>query len=188
METFLYSSLTKDGCKIAVGGLCPNNMGTKCVESYKALETIEIGRDKSGFFIDFMLSKYIKEFSVPQVEGVCASIKINDNGPCCGGIAGNPFEDGESADGALGKIKDNTYSVAVPGRMGIVFESDFNTAKGIHKYFLGLNHMSIQDAIDCAVLFMEQKGVTFVLASDGCGECSYGVVYTSGQKWCYLNK
>jgi hypothetical protein len=186
VETFLYSSVTKDGFKIAVGGLCPDNMGNKCSESYKVFETIEIGRDKSEFFIDYMLSKYIKEFSVPQVEGVCASIRVRDEGLCCGGIAGNPFKDHESADGALERNKDNIYTVTVPGRMGIVFESDYGIAKEIHEYFLDLNHLTIKEAIDYAVLFMEQKKVTFVLASDGSGEGSCGLVYTSGQKWCYL--
>ena len=186
MDTFLYSSVTKDGCKIAVGGLCPKNMGTKCVESYKALETIKIGSENSEFFIDFMLSKYIKKFSLPQVEYVCASIKVKDNGPCCGGIAGSLFKKNESADGALKKNKDNIFTVALPGRMGIVFESDYNTAKGIHKYFLDLNYLPIREAINCAVLVMEQREVTFILASDGCGEGSFGVIYTSGQKWCYL--
>ncbi|MGB4437687.1 MAG: hypothetical protein WBJ13_00380 [Sedimentibacter sp.] len=186
METFLYSSVTKDGYKIAVGGLCPNNMGTECAESYKAFETIKFGREKSEFFIDFMLSKYIREFSILQVKCVCASIKVSDNGPRCGGIAGNPFQENESADGALEKNKDNIYTVAVPGRMGIVFESDYNTAKEIHKYFLDLNYLPIKEAIICAVLFMEQKKVTFVFASDGSGEGSFGAVYTSGQKWCYL--
>ena len=186
VETFLYSSVTKDGCKIAIGGLCPNNMGTKCLESYKAFETIKFGKDKSEFFTDFMLSKYIKEFSVPQVKWVCASIKVNDNGPYCGGIAGNPFLDNESADGALEKNKDNIYTIAVPGRMGIVFESDYNTAKEIHKYFINLSCLPIREAIIYAVLFVEKKKITFIFASDGSGEGSSGVVYTSGQKWCYL--
>jgi hypothetical protein len=39
VETFLYSSVTKDGFKIAVGGLCPDGMGNECAESYKALDT-----------------------------------------------------------------------------------------------------------------------------------------------------
>jgi len=186
VETFLYSSVTKDGLKIAVGGLCPDGMGNECAESYKTLETIEIGSDKSEFFIDYMLSKYIKEFSQPQVEGVCASVRVRDEGPCCGGIAGNPFNDHESAEGGLERNKDNIYTIALPGRMGIVFESDYETAKEIHKYILSLNHLTIKEAIDYAVLFMEEKEVTFVLASDGSGEGSYGIVYTSGQKWCFL--
>lgn len=186
METFLYSSVTKDGFKIAVGGLCLDGMGNECAKSYKALETIEIGSEKSEFFIDFILSKYIREFSLPQAEGVCASVRVRDEGPCCGGIAGNPFKDHESAEGVLEKTKDKIYTLAIPGRMGIVFESDYETAKEIEEYFLGLNHLTIKEAIDYAVLFMEEKEVAFVLASDGTGEGSWGLVYTSGQKWCYL--
>ena len=47
METFLYSSVTKDGFKYWEG-LCPDGMGRMC-EIIWALETIEIGSEKVGF-------------------------------------------------------------------------------------------------------------------------------------------
>ncbi len=186
METFLYSSTTKDGCKIAVGGLCNGDSVNMCTESYRSFESVEFGKYKSEFFIDFMLGKYIGQFSLLQVKGLCASINVSKNGQCCGGIAGNPFKDCESADGTLEKIENDIYTVAVPGRMGIVFQSDNNTAKEIHEYFIKFNDMKIMEAIIKVVLFMEEKKTTFVVASDGSGENSCGMVYTSGQKWCYL--
>lgn len=186
METFLYSSTTKDGYKIAVGGFCCKDAVNMCRESYKVFEIIEFGREKSGFFIDFMLSKYIRQFSPLNVKGVCASIKVSENGQCCGAVAGDPLKDSQSADGTLVKGENNIYTVALPGRMGAVFQSDYNTAKEIHKYFVQLNNTEIKDAVKKIVLFMEEKKITFVVASDGSGEGSYGAVYTSGQKWCFL--
>ncbi|MFA9423215.1 MAG: hypothetical protein ACERLG_06535 [Sedimentibacter sp.] len=186
VETFLYSSATKDGCKIAVGGLCCNDVVNMCAKSYKTFEIIDFGKNKSEFFIDFMLSKYIMKFSLIHVKGVCASIQASKNGKCCGGIAGNPFNKCESANGALERIEEGIYTVAIPGMVGTVFQSDYNTAKRIHEYFLQIKNMEIMDAIKRVVLFMEEKKITFVVASDGSGENSCGIVYTSGQKWCYL--
>lgn len=186
METFICSCVTKDGFKTAVGGLCTNNYASICSESYKAFEHVEFGEKMSGFYVDFMLGKKLKEFSMFHVKGVCASIKAGKTGKCFGGAAGSPFKDIESADGSLEQIDDNIYTIAVPGRMGTVFESGYSTAKEIHEYFIQLNKLNIKEAIERAVLFMENKGVIFAASTDGSGEGSYGAVYTSGQKWCYL--
>lgn len=186
MKTFLYSSTTKDGHEFAVVGICKKEHVKMCQEPYKALESVEIGKNKSEYFIDSMLSNYIKKFSNPYAIAVGATIKASEIGLCCGGIIGNPFIETESASGQLEVVGNNIYVAAIPGRFGAAFQSDYNKAKEVHEKLLKINDVQLSEAVYKAADILEPMN-TFLLVSDGSGEGSYGAVYTSGQGWYIIN-
>lgn len=185
MDTFLFSSTTKEGYKFAVGGICKSEYVEIAANKYKNLELIELGKNRSEYFIDYMLSKYIKKFSITHTAAVGATIKTSENGLCCGGIIGNPLFDIESADGQLELIGNNIYSIAFPGRFGVAFESEFNEAKLVREKLININDAQLSESVYKAVNVLKSM-LTFILASDGSGEGSFGTIYTSGQGWCIL--
>lgn len=185
METFLFSSTTREGYKFAVGGICKREYVQISAEQYKNLELIEFGKNRSEYFIDYMLSKYIKEFSTTHTAAVGATLRASEKGVRCGGIIGNPFIEAESADGQLEVVGNNIYSIAIPDGFGVAFESEFNEAKSIHEKLLNISDAQLSESVFKAVDILKSMH-TFILASDGSGEGSLGAIYTSGQGWCIL--
>ncbi|MGD9567690.1 MAG: hypothetical protein AB7V48_05120 [Sedimentibacter sp.] len=186
LETFLFSSKTVDSYKFAVGGICPKGLENTCSMQYKSLELAELGKNKSGYFIDFMLSKYIKELSAPYIKAVCASVRTCKEGELSGGVIGSPNKDTESANSELEEIEENLYLIALPGKMGIAFAANYQKSKEIYEYIMEQKDMPICSLVNNSVNFLESNSKTFILASDGSGEGSFGAVYTSGQKWSVL--
>lgn len=185
-ETFSYSSRTKDGYKFAVGGLCLKGYKEVCTWNFKAMEKVEIGINKSGYFIDFMFGRYIMKLSSLNVKAVCGSINVSNEGDIFGGIIGSPHIELNSANGELEQVGENIYVIAYPGRMGIAFVSDYKKALELQSYMQSINNIPLIEAVNKAVSFAELMLDTFIISSDGSGENSYGTIYTSGQKWCVL--
>lgn len=185
MDTFLFSSTTKEGYKFAVGGICKSEYVEIAAEKYKNLELVELGKNRSEYFIDYMMSKYIKEFSITHTAAVGATIKTSEKGLYSGSVIGNPFFDVESADGELQLIGNNIYSIAFSGRFGVAFQSEFNEAKSVHKELININNAQLSKSVYKAVNILKSMRI-FILASDGSGEGSFGAIYTSGQGWCIL--
>lgn len=167
---FDFSTHTLEGYPIIGAGICDIIHRKQALDIFSNINKISLGiKDLNDpFEIDYLLKERIAKTSPPYVFGLALSIEIpNAMGPT-GGIIGNPFFQGETANGLSQDIGNGFSIVALPGGPGLLIQGDKGIAKNIFtNIVIGENKLIstkqiieefIKNGIDLAIIVTDGTG------------------------------
>lgn len=130
---FSFSTHTLEGYPIIGAGICDIIHRKEALNIFSDINKISLGIKglNDPFNIDYLLREKIAKISPPYVFGLALSIEIPGAIGPTGGIIGNPFFQGETANGLSQDIGNGFSVVALPGGPGLLIQGDKGKAKNI---------------------------------------------------------
>ena len=180
MESFVYDSLMADKTPMAVCVLCKDGRSGEIKEALSALDTMEFGKYRSAYTIDYRLSDILKTLLSPFKDDVIvfgASVETAEADCPTGGLLGTMGGECVSAEREIFS-KDGFTFVTRPGEYAFALEGEdtslaeeitgsVKNAQNMPEYMEDLTGISK----DTEMLYdaLEKSGREFIFISDGSG-------------------
>ncbi|MGN9165453.1 hypothetical protein ACTNDY_09295 [Tissierellaceae bacterium HCP3S3_D8] len=130
---FHFSTHTFEGHPIIGAGICDIIHGKQVLDISSSIDNISLRvRDlNNSYEIDYLLKEKIAKIFPTYVLGLALSIEVPDAIGPTGGIIGNPFFEGKTANGLSQDIGNGFSVIALPGGPGLLIQGDTGIAKNI---------------------------------------------------------
>jgi len=176
---FAFSSNTLEGYPIIGACICDIMYKEKVLNIFSKIDEIYLDIDEIGnaYKIDYLLKEKIAKISPDYIIGLALSINVPNAAGPTGGIIGNPFFRGKTADGAVDNIGNGYCVAALPGGPGLLIKSDESTSKNIFaNIVIGENKL-----ISCNKIVREFENNNIniaIVVKDGTGKTEDGMILT----------
>ncbi|MBF4693935.1 hypothetical protein [Fusibacter ferrireducens] len=170
---------TKEGYRLAIGGICLAGTQEYWKEKFTELTQVQICRDNI-YMIDYTIATALRDLAEASLYFVGCSLdtqgKLNDN-ERTGGIVGCPNEPIESAASCC-EIFPNGFSMySEPGGPGMVALADPEITMQVVKKIKSIKEKELEQEV---LKVIQQSGIdSFILVFDGSGDRAQGMLIVS---------
>lgn len=180
IEGFLMSIITSQGYLLSIGGFCVKNLAELQKRKFRTLIDLKYPNTIGAYQVDALLADKVKEYAIPSLFLIGASIKIPHLNFNTGGILGDPHASVNSANGNIEILKNNFSQLTLPGGPGVAIQGKKSTLNKISNAFTSLNENNAKKRFNTAKRILEEDKINqYIIVSDGCGPSCYSHVELS---------
>ena len=173
MEPFVVQGKTKNGVPFYLAGLAESGAEEKAKRWADYWQSHVFCGRTNVVVLEERLLAFCMEGPTEGLLAMGASVQW-PGVPCrSGGIIGDPMDEGESAEGALERIRDGLWLCAYPGRFGAVFTATEEEAKALEEEMRRWTAFSNPKSVPQVEMLLKERCDCFILISDGSGPDSY---------------
>jgi hypothetical protein len=175
---FTFSSNTLEGYPIIGAGICDEMYKTEALNVFSRINTLPLDiKTDDPYEVDCKLQERIAVISPHYVKCLALSINVPHIKVPTGGIIGNPFNIGRTADNNIDDIGNGYCVAALPGGPGLMIRGNTAAAKNIFsEIVLGENKIIPISKIE--QIIRKNKIDIAIIIKDGTGSSENGMIMT----------
>lgn len=175
---FVFSSKTLDGYPVIGAGICEEGYKLEVLSVFSRIDTLSLDINTDDpYDVDLKLHEKIAKISPDYVKGLALSTYVpNAKGPT-GGIIGNPFDVGKTADNNIYDVGNGYCVAALPGGPGLMIKGEKAIAKNIFSE-IAVGENKIISASKIEQIFIKNNIDIAIIIKDGTGSQENGIIMT----------
>lgn len=175
---FVFSSKTLDGYPVIGAGICEQCYKLEVLNVFSRIDSLSLDINTDDpYDVDLKLHENIAKISPDYVKGLALSTYVpNAKGPT-GGIIGNPFAVGKTADNNIYDAGNGYCVAALPGGPGLMIKGEKDIAKNIFSE-IAVGENRIISATKIEKIFNKNNIDMAIVIKDGTGSPENGIIMT----------